>query len=148
MVNSQNPKRAVEILIVEDNPGDVKLTSLALGMLKHSHQLSHVQHSREALDFLNKRGNHSEAKRPDIVFLDWNLPPVDGGDVLREIRQSPDLKDIPVLVLTTSGSDDTKNEVYKAGADFFINKPMNLEDFSSALKYVLEVFLNKKVQSE
>jgi|SRR6185369_10900962 len=144
----QKPDRHIEILLIEDNPGDVKLTSLALSKFDFPHQLKIASHAKEALDFLNKRGLHLEAKRPDIIFLDWNLPPLDGGDVLAEIRNSPELKDIPVLVLTTSDLDATKREAYNKGADFFITKPMNLDKFSASLKYVLEIFMNKKFQPE
>ena len=95
-------KGQVEILLVEDNPGDVLLTKTAFEQAKISHNISAVEDGEQALDYLNKRDGYENATRPDLILLDLNMPKKDGREVLAEIKKDENLKRIPVIVLTSS----------------------------------------------
>ncbi len=121
--------RPVEILLVEDNPGDVRLTKEALAEGKVHNNL-HVAHDGvDALAFLRREGVHASATRPDLILLDLNLPKVDGREVLSAIKADPELRRIPVVVLTTSDAERDIVESYELHANCYITKPVDLDQF-------------------
>jgi CheY-like chemotaxis protein len=119
----------IEILLVEDNPGDHRLTKEALKEGKVFNNLSWVKDGVEALDFLHRRGKHVRAARPDIILLDLNLPKKDGREVLAEIKADPDLRAIPVVVLTTSKAEEDVLRSYDLHANCYVTKPVDLDKF-------------------
>lgn len=121
--------RPVEILLVEDNPGDERLTREALKEGKVYNNLHWVKDGVEAMAFLKREGKYREVPRPDIVLLDLNLPKKDGREVLQEIKTDPDLKRIPVVVLTTSKAEEDVMKTYNLHANCYVTKPVDLEKF-------------------
>jgi CheY-like chemotaxis protein len=119
----------VEILLVEDNLGDARLTREALKEGKVYSNLHWVKDGIEAMDFLNARGRHEGAPRPDIILLDLNLPKKDGRQVLHEIKADDRLKHIPVVVLTTSKAEEDVLRSYELHANCYVAKPVDLEKF-------------------
>lgn len=119
----------VDILLVEDNLGDARLTREALKEGKVYSNLHWVKDGVEALDFLNARGKYPEARRPDIILLDLNLPRKDGREVLHEIKNDEKLKHIPVVVLTTSKAEEDVLRSYELHANCYVAKPVDLEKF-------------------
>lgn len=128
--------RPVEILLVEDNPGDVRLTLEAMKEGKMRNNVSVATDGEEAMAFLRREGEHAEAPRPDIIFLDLNLPKKDGRTVLAEIKHDGDLKRIPVVILTTSKAEEDVLNSYDLHANCYITKPGNLEQFIEVVKSV------------
>ena len=120
---------SVNVLLVEDNPGDVRLTIEALKGLKLYNQLDVVNDGVEAMAFLRREGIYAEAPRPDLILLDLNLPRKDGREVLEEVKNDPDLKRIPVVVLTTSNNEKDILESYNLHANCYITKPVDLGQF-------------------
>jgi CheY-like chemotaxis protein len=137
----------IEILVVEDNVGDAYLLLKYLNSAKVTNHTIVVRDGQDASDYLNKKGLHSNAKRPDLVFLDLNLPRKDGRIILRELKENPELSDIPVLVLTTSSWEQDVTEAYDYHANLYLVKPPDLEQFLASMKYVEEVWLKKIVPS-
>lgn len=137
----------VEILVVEDNQGDAFLLVKYLEHCQVRNRVSVVRDGVEASDHLNKRGDYSLAKRPDLIFLDLNLPRKDGRVVLQEIKSDPELRDIPVLVLTTSSWEQDVTDAYDYHANLYIVKPADLEQFLASMKYVEDVWLKGIVPS-
>ena len=121
--------RPVEILLVEDNPGDERLTREALKEGKVYSNLFWMKDGVEAMEFLRRRGKHRDAPRPDIILLDLNLPKKDGREVLEEIKTDDDLKRIPVVVLTTSKAEEDVLRTYNLHANCYVTKPVDLEKF-------------------
>ena len=119
----------IEILLVEDNPGDVRLTRMAFEEGGINNDLHVAMDGEEALDFLFRRGGHEDAPRPDMVLLDLNLPKIDGHEVLREIRSDDELSRLPVVVLTSSDSEEDVVESYEEHANAYITKPVKASDF-------------------
>ena len=119
----------VEILLVEDNPGDVRLTKEALKEGKVYNNLHWAKDGVEALDFLKRKGKHAKAPRPDIILLDLNLPKKDGREVLAVVKSDADLKHIPVVVLTTSEAEEDVLKSYSLHANCYVTKPVDLEKF-------------------
>ena len=122
-------ERKAIILLVEDNPADIRLM---LEILKEGDIPSDfhvVTDGEEAMDFLRKRDGHDQAPRPDIIFLDLNLPKKDGREVLKEVKEDPELRRIPVIVMTTSGAKEDIDTAYDHHANCFITKPVDLQDF-------------------
>ena len=134
-------ERTVEILLVEDNPGDVRLTKEALVELKVPHSLHVVTDGEAALEFLFRRGRYAKAIRPDLILLDLNLPRRNGREVLEQIKQDPDLKLIPVLVLTTSGSPLDIRAAYSLHANSYIVKPRDLDKFWEVASAIEEFWI-------
>jgi two-component system, chemotaxis family, response regulator Rcp1 len=126
----------IEVLLVEDSPGDVRLTREAFKDAKLHINLHVALDGAEAMDFLNHEGEHANAPRPDLILLDLNLPKKDGREVLAEIKQSPTLKSIPVVVLTTSASDADILRSYKLHANCHITKPVGLDGFLEVVKSI------------
>jgi chemotaxis family two-component system response regulator Rcp1 len=137
--------REVNILLVEDNPGDVRLTVEALRDGRIANQL-HIAHDGEdAMDFVRQQGHHAGAPRPDLILLDLNLPRKDGREVLEELKNDPELHRIPVIVLTTSSAEQDVLRSYDLHANCFISKPIGYDDFIAAVRSI-ENFWLKLVQ--
>jgi CheY-like chemotaxis protein len=126
MTDGRSP---IEILLVEDNPGDERLTREALKEGKVYHKLHWAKDGVEAMDFLYRRGKFSDAPRPDIILLDLNLPKKDGREVLQDIKNDDTLKRIPVVVLTTSKAEEDVLRTYNLHANCYVTKPVDLEKF-------------------
>ena len=133
--------RPVEILLVEDNPGDVRLTAEALQDGKVWNRLSVAPDGVEALAFLRREGTHVAAPRPDVVLLDLNLPKKDGRQVLAEIKGDAMLRSIPVVILTTSKAEEDIVKTYDLHANCYITKPVDLEQFLSVVKAIEDFWL-------
>lgn len=121
--------RQVDILLVEDNPHDVRLTREAFKDAGVPNALSVVDDGEDALRFLRREGEYASAVRPDLILLDLNLPGKSGREVLREIKQDPDFKRIPIVVLTTSGNEEDIRLAYEMHVNAYITKPVDLEHF-------------------
>lgn len=128
--------RAVEFLLVEDNPGDVRLTREALLECDVSNNLSVVQDGMEAVAYLRREGQYANAPRPDVVLLDLNLPKKDGREVLAVIKADPELKRIPVAVLTSSEAEKDILESYDLHANCYIAKPVDLDQFIEVIQSI------------
>jgi two-component system, chemotaxis family, response regulator Rcp1 len=128
--------RAIEILMVEDNPGDVRLTKEAFKDAKLHNNLNVVGDGVEALAFLRREGEYIHVPRPDVIMLDLNLPRKDGREVLEEIKNDPDLRRIPVVILTTSESEGDILAAYNLHANCYITKPVNLGQFVEIVKNI------------
>jgi len=126
----------VEILLVEDNPGDERLTREALKEGKVYSNLHWVKDGVEALEFLRKQGKYKGAPRPDIILLDLNLPKKDGREVLQEIKNDDKLKRIPVVILTTSKAEEDVLKTYNLHANCYVTKPVDLEKFIVVVKSI------------
>lgn len=133
--------RMIDILLVEDNPGDVRLTQEVLKDGKIKNTLNVVMDGEEALDYLNKRGIYSNAVTPDIILLDLNLPKIDGREVLEEIKKHPNLKRIPVIVLTTSDAQTDILKMYDNHANCYITKPVDFGQFINVVKSIEDFWL-------
>jgi chemotaxis family two-component system response regulator Rcp1 len=131
----------IEILLVEDNPGDARLTAEALKEAKVRNKLSHVDDGEEALAFLRQQGKHAGARRPDLILLDLNLPRKDGREVLAEIKRDEHLKRIPVVILTTSQSEDDILRAYNLNANCYVSKPVDLDQFIKVVTTIKEFWL-------
>jgi len=135
-MESKRGCRPVEVLLIEDNPGDVRLTMEAFKEGKIRNHLSVVSDGVEALAFLRREGPYANAPRPDIILLDLNLPKKDGRDVLAEIKTEEDLKRIPVVVLTTSNAEKDILGAYDLHTNRYITKPVDFAQFVTAVKLI------------
>jgi two-component system, chemotaxis family, response regulator Rcp1 len=133
--------RPIEILMVEDNPGDVRLTVEALKEAKVRNNLHTVEDGVEALAFLRREGRYAEVPRPDLVLLDLNLPKMNGREVLAEIKEDPDLKRIPVVILTISQAEQDIVKSYNLHANCYITKPVDLDQFLEVVKSIENFWL-------
>lgn len=133
---------AINILMVEDNPGDARLTEEALKESKLANNLYHAKDGVEAMDFLRRKGDYAKAPRPDIVLLDLNLPRKDGREVLAELKQSPDLKRIPVVILTTSEAEQDILKSYELHANCYVTKPVDLDKFTRIVGVIEDFWLS------
>lgn len=131
----------IEILLVEDDPGDELMTREAFQDNKIRNTLHVARDGEEALDFLYRRGAHAEAPRPDLILLDLNLPKYDGRQVLEQIKQDPVLSLIPVVVLTTSSAEEDILRSYKLFANAYVTKPVDLDRFMSVIRQIDEFFV-------
>lgn len=136
-----NDGRPIEILLIEDNPGDARLATEALREAKVHNNLHWVADGEEALAFLRREGNHAAAPRPDLILLDLNLPRKDGRQVLTEIKAHERWKRIPVVVLTTSQAEEDVLKVYNLNANCFITKPVDLDQFMKVVKTIEDFWL-------
>ncbi len=139
------PIRPIEILLVEDNPADVRMTVEALKDCRVSNKLSVVEDGEQALMFLRRHDGYAGRTRPDLILLDLNLPRKDGHEVLAEIKADPDLRKIPVVVLTTSENERDVRKAYDLNANCYITKPGGLEQFVSVMKSI-QYFWSSVVQ--
>ena len=135
------PGRQVEILLVEDNPGDVRLTQEALKDGSIPVNLSVAADGVEALEFLTHKGRFHEAPVPDLVLLDLNLPRKSGREVLKEIKESPALRQLPVIVMTTSRAEQDILHAYDLNANCYITKPLDLDEFLDVVHTIEDFWL-------
>jgi len=133
--------RPIEILLVEDNPGDVRLTKEVLKEGKVMNVLNTVENGEEALAYLRRQGAYAQTTRPDLILLDLNLPRKSGQEVLAEIKDDPDLKRIPVVILTVSEAEQDIIKSYNLHANCYITKPVNLEQFMEVIKTIEDFWL-------
>ena len=135
-MNQRSISRPVEILLVEDNPGDVRLTREALKEGKVHNNLHVAPDGVEALAFLRRQGEHAQAVRPDLILLDLNLPRKDGREVLEEIKADPSLRYIPVVVLTSSQAEQDILRAYDLHANCYVSKPVDLDQFITVVQSI------------
>lgn len=134
--------RAVEFLLVEDNPGDVRLTKEALRECQVPNNLSVVQDGMEAVAFLRHEGKYADVPRPDVILLDLNLPKKDGREVLAVVKEDPELKRIPVVVLTSSEAENDILRSYDLHANCYVAKPVDLDQFIRVIQSIKHFWLN------
>ena len=134
--------RPIEILLVEDNPGDVRLLMETFREGKIRNRISLVEDGVEALAFLHKEGEHGSAPRPDLILLDLSLPRKNGQEVLAEVKQDADLKRIPVVVITSSQAEKDILQAYNNYANCYLTKPVDLEQFMGVVRSVEEFWFS------
>ena len=136
MIKNGELGRSIEILLVEDNPGDVRLTMEAFKDAKVRNRISGAENGVEAMAFLRREGKYAKAPRPDIILLDLNLPKKDGRQVLAEVKADEKLKSIPVVILTTSEDEEDILKAYDLHANCYITKPVSFEQFMRVVKSI------------
>lgn len=141
-MSNREQVHAINILLVEDNPGDIRLTKEVLKEGKIRNNLSVVMDGEEALHFLNKQGKYKSAVTPDIILLDLNLPKKDGREVLSEIKSDPRLMCIPVIVLTTSEAEQDILNIYAHHANCYITKPVDFNQFINVIRSIENFWLS------
>lgn len=134
--------RSIEILLVEDNPGDARLTQEAMKAGKIRNRMHVVEDGVEAMQFLRREGRFAAAPRPDLILLDLNLPRKDGREVLTEVKADPSLRRIPVVVLTTSQAEEDVLAAYNQHANCYIAKPVDFDQFMKVVKQIDEFWVN------
>lgn len=134
--------RAIEILLVEDNPGDVRLTIEAFHEGKVRNKMAVVSDGEEAISYLRATGKYVDVKRPDLILLDLNLPRKDGREVLDELKSDSELRRIPVVVLTTSSAEEDILRSYDCHANCYITKPIEFEKFLAVVRSIEEFWLS------
>jgi chemotaxis family two-component system response regulator Rcp1 len=135
------PGKPIEILMAEDNAGDVRLTMEALRDAKVLNRMNVAADGVEAMAFLRREGKYADAPRPDLILLDLNMPRKDGREVLAEIKDDPDLRRIPVVILTTSTAERDIMESYNLHANCYIAKPVDLDQFLDVVKSIEDFWL-------
>jgi CheY-like chemotaxis protein len=140
-MDASSTGRPIDILLVEDNPGDVRLTIEALRDSKVRNQLHVATDGVEAMAFLRREGQHANAPRPGLVLLDLNLPRMDGRQVLAEMKADVRLKTIPVVVLTTSRAEEDVLRSYELQANCYISKPVDLDQFMTVVRSIEDFWL-------
>lgn len=135
-----NPK-TIEILLVEDNPGDVDLTLEALDEAKIRNEVHVAEDGVEAMAFLRREGSYADAPRPDLVLLDLNMPRMDGREVLEEVKKDADLRRIPIVVLTTSEDEQDVLDAYEHSANAYIVKPVDFQQFFGTIRALEDFWL-------
>jgi chemotaxis family two-component system response regulator Rcp1 len=135
MVTKSLPKH-IEILLIEDSPADILLTREAFEESRILNTLHVAEDGVQAMDFLRKRGAHASAPRPDLILLDLNLPRKNGREVLAEIKADPDLKKIPIVVLTTSSAEEDVLKAYDLNANCYVVKPVGFDNFMQAMQSI------------
>ena len=143
MVENKQAHRVMKILLVEDSPGDVRLTREAFREVDPSLQLHTVQDGAEAMAFLRREGVHADAPRPEIILLDLNMPKKDGREVLAEIKGDESLKLIPTVILTTSEAEDDVVKCFGLQANSYLLKPVELTAFEALVKSINDFWLSK-----
>lgn len=143
MNNTANADSTMDLLLVEDNPGDVRLTKEAF---REEGKLTNILHvvvdGIEAMAFLHQEGEYADKPRPDLILLDLNLPRMDGREVLAEIKSDPNLKRIPVIILTTSSAEQDIQASYDLHANSYMTKPVDFDQFIAAVKTVRDYWLS------
>ena len=135
-MNKEVTGKPVYMLLVEDNPGDVRLTKETLRDAKMMVKLDVVGDGMEAMAFLRREGKYAKAKRPDLILLDLNMPKKDGREVLAEVKQDPDLRRIPVVILTISNNEEDILKSYNLHANAYVAKPLGLQEFAKIIESV------------
>ena len=132
----------IEILLVEDNPGDVRLTKEAIREAKIRNRLNVVKDGEEAVAYVRRQGEFADQPRPDLILLDLNLPKKDGREVLQDLKSDPDLHRIPVVVLTSSAAEQDILSMYDLYANAYVTKPVDLEQFMHVVSSIQDFWLN------
>lgn len=141
-MNNLESAKPIEILLIEDNPGDVRLTKEAFKESKILNNLRVVEDGLKALAFLRQQGDYTSASRPDLILLDLNMPKMDGRQVLAEIKKDPKLKNIPVIILTTSKAEQDILKSYDLHANCYIVKPVDLWQFNTVVQTIKDFWLS------
>jgi CheY-like chemotaxis protein len=132
----------IEVLLVEDDPGDVLLIREAFDFNKVHNNLNVVSDGEQALDYLRGTGDYADRTRPDLVLLDLNLPRKDGREVLADVKSDPDLRTIPIVVLTTSEAEEDVLKSYQLHANAYVTKPVDFERFVSIVRQIDDFFVS------
>lgn len=136
-----SPPRPIEVLLVEDDPGDVLMTREAFADYKIANNLTVVTNGEDAIAYMRKEGQFAGAATPDLVLLDLNLPRRNGREVLEEIKGDPDLRRVPVVILTTSEADEDVAAAYDLHANAYVRKPVDFEQFVQAVRAIDDFFI-------
>jgi len=131
----------ITILLIEDNPGDVRLIQEAFKKARITNRIHSVLNGDDAMDFLRKEGKFSSSKTPDLVLLDLNLPGKDGRDVLSDMKSDPALKKIPVIILSSSGAEEDIMKSYELSANCYITKPVDVSDFFNVIQLITDFWI-------
>jgi len=142
MSMTDQPVRPIEVLLVEDDEGDVLMTREALAEGKVLNRLSVVNDGVEAVEYLRQNGEYHEASRPDLILLDLNLPKKDGRQVLEEVKADESLRRIPVIVLTTSAADEDVLRSYNLHANAYVTKPVDFDRFVDVIRQIDDFFIS------
>jgi CheY-like chemotaxis protein len=134
--------RPIEVLLVEDNPADVRLTQEAFKEGRVTNHLNIVNDGVEAMEFLRRTGVYQDAPKPDLILLDLNLPKKSGREVLAEIKADPMLRRIPVMILSTSKADQDLHKAYNLHANCYITKPVDLDQFMNVVRSIEHFWFN------
>jgi CheY-like chemotaxis protein len=140
MTEAPQNLREADILLVEDDPGDVLIITEVLETMGHPRRVHVVGDGQQALDYLYREGEHREAARPDLILLDLNMPRMDGREALARIKADPDLRSIPVVVFSTSSSREDVQASYRSHANAYVTKPIEFDDLLQALHKIDEFF--------
>lgn len=132
---------SIEILLIEDSPSDANLTMQSLQQAKITNRLHWVEEGEAAMDFLYQRGEYINAPRPDLIVLDLNLPGMDGREILADVKADPDLRRIPVVVLTTSSNEEDVFRSYDLNANCYVTKPFNVQQFIQVVQLISDFWL-------
>jgi len=138
---TENRLEPIVILLVEDNPADARLTAEGLKRAKVLNRLHVVEDGEEAIAFMRREGQWADAPRPDIIFLDLNLPKMDGREVLTIVKEDPELAHIPIVVLTSSDADVDILKAYRAKANCYVKKPVMFQEFLNTIKLLDDFWL-------
>jgi CheY-like chemotaxis protein len=141
-MNSVERPDPIEVLLVEDDPGDVLLIREAFQDNKVANRLHVVEDGVEALEFMRRQGRHAEAPRPDLVLLDLNLPRKDGREVLAEVKEDGELRSIPIVVLTTSQAEEDVLRSYELHANAYVTKPVDFDRFIGVVRQIDQFFVS------
>ncbi len=134
--------QAIEILLIEDNPGDIEITRQSLNSGKINNKLQVVMDGEEALDYLFQRGKHEKSNLPDMILLDLNLPKVSGREILKALKEDELRKSIPVIILSSSEAAADIDESYQLHANCFVTKPVQLETFMDVVQVIESFWIN------
>jgi len=134
--------KIINVLLIEDSRADARLILEVFKEEKIAVDVQVIRDGEEAMDYLQKKGDYKDAKIPDLILLDLNLPKKDGREVLLEIKENPDLRSIPVVILTTSQSDEDVLKSYKLQASCYVTKPIDLEKFVKIIKSIDEFWFS------
>ncbi|SHG11746.1 Response regulator receiver domain-containing protein [Jatrophihabitans endophyticus] len=138
---TEQPRSSLDVLLVEDDPGDVLIAEEALKASKLRSRLTVVPDGIEALAYLRRENGYQDAERPDLILLDLNLPRKSGHEVLAEVKEDPELRRIPVVVLTTSGASEDVERSYDLHANVFVTKPVDFDHFAEVVREIDSFFL-------
>jgi CheY-like chemotaxis protein len=136
------PRRPLGVLLVEDDPGDVVIAREALRAGKLNSKLTVVPDGVEAMAYLRREDGYTEVERPDLILLDLNLPKKSGHEVLAEVKADPQLRKIPIVVLSTSSANEDVELSYENYANVFVTKPVDFDHFTSVVKQIDDFFLS------
>src|SRR4030065_1615311 len=140
-MSEKRNRKLIDILLVEDNPGDITLIKEALKEGQSLNKLTALAGGETALSFLRREGSYAQASRPDIILLDLNMPRKDGREVLATIKTDPELKNIPVIILTSSEAQQDITNAYNMQANCYITKPVDLKQYFNVIKLIEDFWL-------